>query len=550
MHAHHGVVFVLLSYAVAAFAAWTALDLFGRVRERDGGAQVRWLAVAALAMGGGVWAMHFIAMLGFDPGAPVSYEPGLTLISFLLAVVGTGAAFWLALQAGLKRVRIPLAAAAMGLSVAGMHYVGMAALRTAATVGWRPELVALSVVIAVGASWAALWAAGRDKDALWRTGAAATLGVAVVGMHYAGMAALVLRPTEAAQAAGGASPLMLAVGVAAVTSTILFLALGASIADQRSRLLDVIEAGGVGYWELSLRDRMVRLSDRARDMMGLPPHVTTYPYDDPPWVRPENVQPRSEALARALAGQAPYDVEFRMADTGRWVQAYGSLIRSRSGRPVKLAGVIRDVTDRKQAFDDLETSERRQKLLINELNHRVKNTLATIQSIAALTARRAGSLEEFGRQFQARLIALSETHNLLTAQGWEQAALRDLLEKELRPYPPGQVQLQGPHLVLASAQALAMGMVIHELVTNAAKHGALSVEGGSIVVTWTDRGVDGLHCLNWIERDGPPVSAPSRTGFGSRLISTSVRGDLGGEAELDWARTGLRVRLTFNPKTR
>ena len=112
MHSHHGHVFVLLSYAVAAFAAWTALDLFGRVRDRDGGERLRWLAVAALAMGGGVWSMHFIAMLGFDPGAPVSYEPGLTALSFLLAVIGTGAAFFAASRPGLGRVRLPLAATA------------------------------------------------------------------------------------------------------------------------------------------------------------------------------------------------------------------------------------------------------------------------------------------------------------------------------------------------------------------------------------------------------------------------------------------------------
>jgi len=544
LHSHHGHVFVLLSYAVAAFAAWTALDLFGRVRDRDGGERLRWLAVAALAMGGGVWSMHFIAMLGFDPGAPVSYEPGLTALSFLLAVIGTGAAFFAASRPGLGRVRLPLAATAMGGAIAAMHYVGMAAMRTTATVGWKPPLVVLSVAIAIAASFAALWASKREKSALWRLGAAAALGGAVVGMHYAGMAALVLAPTAAATG-GGASPLALAVGVAAVTASILFMALGASIADQKSRLLDVIEAGGVGYWEVTLRDRVVRLSDRAQVLLGLPPGQATYAFDDPPWLRPGDGPVRSQALEAALAGDAPYDVEFRTRDEDRWVQAYGTLVRTRSGRPFKLAGVVRDVTDRKRAFDELETSERRQKLLVNELNHRVKNTLATVQSIAALTARRAASVEEFGTQFQARLMALSETHNLLTAQGWEQATLRDLIAKEMRPYSPDQFRLQGPDVMMAAPQALAMGMIIHELATNAAKHGALSVDGGSVVVAWSEAAADGRHSLDWIERDGPPVSAPSRTGFGSRLITTSLKGDLDGEAEMDWLKTGLHARLTF-----
>ncbi|WP_125255582.1 MHYT domain-containing protein [Brevundimonas fluminis] len=549
MHAHHGVVFVLLSYAVAAFAAWTALDLFGRVRERDGGARIRWLAVAALAMGGGVWAMHFIAMLGFDPGAPVSYEPGLTALSFILAVIGTGAAFFAAARPGLGRLRLPLSAAAMGGAIAAMHYVGMAAMRTTATVGWKPPLVVLSAVIAVAASFAALWASKRETSAVWRLGAAAALGLAVVGMHYAGMAAMVLVPTGAATE-GGASPLALAVGVAAVTASILFMALGASIADQKSRLLDVIEAGGVGYWELSLKDRTVRFSERGRELLGLPPGVSGYPVDEPEGLQGDDRARRDEALRRALAGEAPYDVEYFFPASGRWVQAYGSLVRTRAGRPFKLAGVVRDVTDRKRAFDELETSERRQKLLINELNHRVKNTLATVQSIAALTARRATSVEEFGAQFQARLMALSETHNLLTAQGWEQATLRDLLEKELRPYSPEQFRLQGPDVILGPAQALAMGMILHELVTNAAKHGALSVSGGSVLVAWTEADANGLNVLDWLERDGPAVTAPTRSGFGSRLISTSVRGDLDGVADMDWTPGGLRAQLTFRARGR
>ncbi|HWW12615.1 MAG TPA: MHYT domain-containing protein, partial [Brevundimonas sp.] len=96
MHHDHGAVFLLLSYAVAVLAAWTALDLFQRIRGREGRDQTPWLATAAVAMGGGIWAMHFIAMLGFNPGAPVRYDPGLTVLSFLLAVAGTAAAFFAA----------------------------------------------------------------------------------------------------------------------------------------------------------------------------------------------------------------------------------------------------------------------------------------------------------------------------------------------------------------------------------------------------------------------------------------------------------------------
>ncbi|MDZ4363760.1 MHYT domain-containing protein [Brevundimonas sp.] len=531
-------------------AAWTALDLLQRVRTRTGTEQTPWLATAALAMGGGVWAMHFIAMLGFDPGAPVRYDVGLTLLSFLLAVAGTAGAFFAATRARLGRGQVPAAGIAMGLAIALMHYVGMAAMRTTATVGWRPELVLVSVLIAIGASMAALWAAGRDVSIPRRALAAGVLGLAVVGMHYTGMAALRLQPTAMAMGEAGAPSLAIAIGVASMTIVILLTTLAASIADQRTRLLDVIEAGGVGYWEIGLRDREVSLSARAQALLDLPPGQTSYAFDSPPWLRQEDAETRQDALRRALAGEAPYDVEFPIGDGSRWVQAHGSLIRSRSGRPIKLAGVVRDITDRRRAFADLETSERRQKLLINELNHRVKNTLATIQSIAALTARRVDDVEDFITLFQARLMALSDTHNLLTASGWEKATLRDLLSKELRPYSSEQIRLEGPEIWLEAPQALAMGMIAHELATNAAKYGALSLAGGCVRIVWADVDADGRVTMDWNESDGPPVTPPSRTGFGSRLIATSLKGDLGGTVDIDYRPEGFQARLTFRTSPR
>jgi NO-binding membrane sensor protein with MHYT domain/two-component sensor histidine kinase len=548
LHHDHGGVFFLLSYAVAGLAAWTALDLFQRIRGREGRDQTPWLAAAAVAMGGGVWAMHFIAMLGFDPGAPVRYDPGLTILSFLLAVAGTAAAFFAASQERLGAVRIPVAGSVMGLAIVLMHYVGMAAMRTAATVGWRADLVLVSILIAVGASITALWAARRETSVSWRAAAAAILGLAVVGMHYTGMAALDLKPVSIAMDHSGAPPLAIAVSVAAVTAVILFIGLAASMADERARLLSVLAAAGVGYWEVNPKDRTFSLSSRARELVGLDADAPVGEVADPVWLDDKHLAARNAALEAALAGEADYDVDYPIVGTGRWVQSRGSLIRSRSGRPLKLAGVVSDSTDRRKAFEALETSERRQKLLINELNHRVKNTLATIQSIAALTARRATSVAEFSALFEARLMALSETHNLLTAAGWEQATLEDLLAKELRPYSPDQFRLDGPDVMFEPPQALAMGMILHELATNAAKHGALSVSGGSVVIGWTAPDADGRVVLDWIECDGPPITlSPERVGFGSRLIATSLKGDLNGSAELDYAAGGLKARLTFRP---
>ncbi len=500
-------------------------------------------------MGGGVWSMHFIAMLGFDPGAPVSYDPGLTLLSFLLAVAGTAGAFFAASRERLGKGRIPVAGTAMGLAIAAMHYVGMAAMRTAATVGWRFDLVAVSVGIAIAASIAALWASRREASMGWRAAAAAILGLAVVGMHYAGMAALDLQSIHGSMDDNGAPPLVIAVSIAAVTAVILLMALAASMADERSRLVSVLAAAGVGYWELNIRDRTFSLSPRARALIARPQDRPDGDVMNPVWVEDdEHLAQRRAALEAAIAGEAEYDVEYPIAGTDRWVHSRGSLIRSRSGRPLKLAGVVSDITDRHRAHAALETSERRQKLLINELNHRVKNTLATLQSIATLTARKATSVEEFSSLFQARLMALSDTHNLLTASGWEQATLTDLLTKELRPYAPEQFRLTGPDLLFDAPHALAMGMIVHELATNAAKHGALSTPDGCVSVSWSAPDADGRTSLDWVETGGPAVVTPTRTGFGSRLIATSLKGDLSGSAALDYAPTGLRANLTFRPQ--
>ena len=173
----------------------------------------------------------------------------------------------------------------------------------------------------------------------------------------------------------------------------------------------------------------------------------------------------------------------------------------------------------------------------------MKNSLATIQAIASLTARRAVSVSDFLSGFQARLIALSTTHNLLTAQGWEQAELRSLLDAELGPYPSQQVKLEGPEVWLAAEQALAIGMIAHELATNAAKYGALSAPDGCVEVKWTHSG--GQLLLRWVERGGPAVAPPDRKGFGSQLIQRSVQGSLRGTVETDFSAGGLELSLRF-----
>ncbi len=185
--------------------------------------------------------------------------------------------------------------------------------------------------------------------------------------------------------------------------------------------------------------------------------------------------------------------------------------------------------------------DRQQKLLLDELNHRVKNTLATVQAIADQTLRTNADPTHFRRDFEARLMALSATHDLLTATSWRSAPLRDVAQQEFRPYGAERYSLEGPPVALSSAETLALGMLFHELATNAAKHGALSSGAGVVEVTWGLE-PDGALAIDWRERGGPPVTPPSRRGFGSRLIERSL-GQLGGAARLDYDPAGVRCHI-------
>jgi two-component sensor histidine kinase len=203
-----------------------------------------------------------------------------------------------------------------------------------------------------------------------------------------------------------------------------------------------------------------------------------------------------------------------------------------------------DVTDRVMG-------ERQQKLLLDELNHRVKNTLSTVQAIADQTLRTNADPASFREAFESRLMALSDTHNLLTATNWVSADLREVAQLEFRPYGSERYRLRGPAVALSPARALALGLLFHELATNAAKYGALASGDGRVEVVWRVRREGGEPSLeiDWREHDGPPVAPPTRRGFGSRLIERSLQGQLGGEASLDYAADGVRCRIRL-PLTR
>ena len=181
-------------------------------------------------------------------------------------------------------------------------------------------------------------------------------------------------------------------------------------------------------------------------------------------------------------------------------------------------------------------------LLIEELNHRVKNTLAVLQSIATQTFRSASRAER--EKFEGRLGALAEAHNLLSQEKWQGAELREVIARVLRPYllsTPERMRMSGPHVPLSPRLAVVLAMIVHEIATNAAKYGALSNDTGTVAVDWEIlEESDGRKLrLIWTEAGGPPVTAPVQRGFGSRLIERSTRDQLGGEATVDFLPRGV-----------
>jgi PAS domain S-box-containing protein len=255
-------------------------------------------------------------------------------------------------------------------------------------------------------------------------------------------------------------------------------------------------------------------------------------------LHPDDRQRTFDVWSHSVSTGEPYDIEHRVQfrdGSYRWARSRAFPRRDEHGAILLWYGTTEDIHDRKLA-------EERQRLLINELNHRVKNTLATVQAIAFQTLKGEISVEEGRARFEARLLALSRAHNLLTDKNWEGASLRRVIADSTEHLAgPQRIDVEGPRIWVAPRAALALALAFHELSTNAAKYGALSAEAGSIRITWATEH-DRLR-LTWKEQGGPPVAQPSRRGFGSRLIQRGLAADLGGSASLVFEADGLRCDI-------
>lgn len=309
------------------------------------------------------------------------------------------------------------------------------------------------------------------------------------------------------------------------------------------RLRLAIEVARLGSWDWNIATGDVTWSDRHFTLHGyevgeVEPSVELWRHR----VHPADRARINAEIARTMATGEPFTGVYRAVipdGSVRWCHAQAGYQMDDTGKAVRMIGVSMDITEQKMA-------EERHRLMVRELHHRVKNTLATVQALAGLTARSTRDIASFHQAFTSRIISLSKTHTLLVSNNWERIALVDLVESEVGSFDDGKrVRIEGPLVELPSTTALSLGLAFHELTTNAAKYGALSVAGGFIHVSWTIAEADGQRVLQlrWIEQGGPAVAVPERQGFGTVLLSRLFEHVAGATLNVDYRRDGVRFNL-------
>ena len=319
--------------------------------------------------------------------------------------------------------------------------------------------------------------------------------------------------------------------------------------ERQKRTFDLaMTASQMGTWRYTLADNICVYDENAQRLYGLT--EARFLHDE------IGVQSKFHADDRELmwsrvtkaldpTGDGRYGVEYRVKQldgSWRWLSAWGLVEFEGEGserKPVAISGASRDLTERKAA-------ERRQRLLLEELNHRVKNTLATVQAISSQTLRTATDLPSARTALENRIQSLARAHDVLTTTAWSGANLTEVVARALEAFPRFQLNVSGEAIDVSSRHALSISMALHELATNATKYGALSRPEGRVDIQWTVQ--DGTLKLQWIESGGPAVSPPARKGFGSRLLELVVR-DVEGTVKLAYDVTGVRCDFTAKLET-
>jgi PAS domain S-box-containing protein len=300
------------------------------------------------------------------------------------------------------------------------------------------------------------------------------------------------------------------------------------------RLRQALLAGNMGTWQRNLAANNCFRDSSLNALLGLEPVESTQPINNYlNYVHPDDRQTVTAAWRDAIENCETYEAEFRISRSDgmiRWLREQGRVSTSPDGMSNYLTGLTLDITDRKRA-------EERQDLLIQELNHRVKNMLAMVQSIAVQSL--SGSRRQERDLFLSRIHALAACQDLLTKNHWDGAHLRDVFQNTFAPHcnSAARIQMQGDDKIISARDAISISLALHELVTNAVKYGALANDAGRIIIDWTIKAEETGPKLyfEWREVDGPEVFEPTRQGFGSRLLKSLA------------AQTGAAYTGAFRP---
>jgi len=318
----------------------------------------------------------------------------------------------------------------------------------------------------------------------------------------------------------------------------------AVLEESEARLQEALAAGAVMAFAWNPRTGLSQRSENAVQILGFDPQQTLTAAQFLARVHPDDRARFKAHVHKVRVDNPSYSVTFRfIRPDGRevWLEETSRAEFDTTGRMVRLKGLTRDITRRKQA-------EERQDLLIAELDHRVKNVLARVVVVAMHTRQGSGTMDEFVRALAGRIQSMAAAHSLLSQSRWCGVGLTDLIRHQLAPYTTeANTTIGGPDVMLASAQTQAVAMVIHELVTNAAKHGALSRASGRVAVSWDRAGPDtaAMLTITWREVGGPPIAAPVQSGYGSSLIRDLIPHELGGTVDLIFPSDGACCKITI-----
>jgi PAS domain S-box-containing protein len=302
-----------------------------------------------------------------------------------------------------------------------------------------------------------------------------------------------------------------------------------------------LAAGQMGSWDFDPVTRECQWDEGQHHIFGVERgHFQVTVDNIRAMIHPEDWDRLMGRGRRMAAGERTVQTDFRVVQPGgsvRWCKGTAAASFDAANRLVRVSGVTIDVTERKEA-------EQRQDLLAREVDHRARNALAVVQSIVRLT--RANSVGNYVAAVEGRIKALARAHALLSDSRWHSADLGALVAEELAPYRTGdgdKVEVTGPDVSLPPHMAQGLALALHELATNAAKHGALSSIVGKVSLNWQVR--PELLVLKWVEAGGPPIAPPSARSFGLKVIRASIETQLGGKAAFDWARQGMQCVLSI-----